>query len=104
VSLADLQPYYWIVYPSRMPLRALLEREMSDAGIAMPTNVIETASTSATVALLQRSTDLVALLPQAVCEFFSAHRPENQPDLQNASRSSLISSFFVVHMPCGAPG
>lgn len=74
VRLQDLEPYNWIVYPSRMPLRALLEREMSDAGIAMPSNLIETASTFATVVMLQKSPDLVALLPKDVCEFFSTQK------------------------------
>jgi DNA-binding transcriptional LysR family regulator len=74
VTLKDLQPYNWIAYPSRMPLRALLEREMTDAGMTLPTNFIETSSTFATATLLRRSSDLVALLPQEVCEFFSAQK------------------------------
>jgi DNA-binding transcriptional LysR family regulator len=74
VTLKELQPYSWIAYPSRMPLRALLEREMSDAGMALPTNFIETSSTFATATLLRRSNDLVALLPQEVCKFFSTRK------------------------------
>lgn len=74
VCFQDLAPYKWIVYPSRMPLRALLEREIAEAGMAMPTNVIETASAFTTVALLQRCPDLVALLPTEVCDFFSSGR------------------------------
>lgn len=74
VCLQDLEPYNWIVYPSRMPLRSLLEREMSDAGIAMPTNLIETASAFATVVMLRKSPNLIALLPKEVCEFFSSQK------------------------------
>jgi DNA-binding transcriptional LysR family regulator len=74
VGLKDLAPYNWIVYPSRMPLRSLLEREMGDAGQALPANLIETASTFTTVVLLRNSPDLVALLPRDVCEFFKAHK------------------------------
>lgn len=74
VTLQELQPYNWIAYPSRMPLRALLEREMTDAGMTPPTNFIETASTFATATLLSRSDDLVALLPREVCRFFSARK------------------------------
>ena len=74
VTLKELQPYSWIAYPSRMPLRALLEREMTDAGMTLPSNFIETASTFATATLLQRSNDLVALLPREVCEFFSERK------------------------------
>ncbi|SED51046.1 LysR family transcriptional regulator [Rhodobacter sp. 24-YEA-8] len=71
-GLADLARYSWIVYPSLMPLRAMLERTLSNAGIQLPTNVIETSSTFATVALLVRDPGLVALLPAAVCRFFEA--------------------------------
>lgn len=74
VTLKDLQSCNWIAYPSRMPLRALLEREMTDAGMTPPTNFIETSSTFATATLLRRSADLVALLPRDVCEFFSAQK------------------------------
>ncbi|WP_119154191.1 LysR family transcriptional regulator [Caldimonas tepidiphila] len=74
VGFADLAPFGWVVYPSQMPMRVLLEREFADAGIAMPRNVIETASTFATVALLSRSPELVAVLPKEVCDFFTAQR------------------------------
>lgn len=70
VRLQDLHPYRWIVYPSRMPLRVMLEREFAEAGMTMPSNLIETASAFATASLLRRCPDLVALLPAEVCEFF----------------------------------
>ncbi len=70
VRLQDLQNDSWVVYPSRMPLRALLEREFADAGMALPSNLIETSSVFSTVTLLRRASDLVALLPDEVCEFF----------------------------------
>lgn len=74
VSLQDLEPYGWIVYPSRMPLRVLLERAISEAGMIMPANVIETSSTVMTVSLLSRDPGLVALLPTDVCAFFAPGR------------------------------
>lgn len=71
ISLASLQDYRWVVYPGTMPLRVLLEQEMDLAGLSLPVNVIETASTFTTVALLQKSTDLVALLPSGVARMFA---------------------------------
>lgn len=73
VRLQDLQTYSWVVYPSRMPLRALLEREFADAGMSLPSNLIETSSVFSTVSLLRHASDLVALLPDEVCEFFRAY-------------------------------
>ena len=58
------------MYPSHMPLHALLEREMDLAGLEMPDNPISTASTFVTVALLQSSHDLVSLLPTAIAALF----------------------------------
>lgn len=100
VKLQDLQAYSWIVYPSRMPLRALLEREISEAGMVMPTNLIETASAFATVALLRRCPDLVALLPAEVCEFFRAQ------DMLRVLPIALVSRgqpFGIVTRAGGAP-
>ncbi|MBW8837415.1 LysR family transcriptional regulator [Paraburkholderia sp. SIMBA_055] len=70
VKLGDLADHRWVMYPSHMPLHALLEREMDLAGLTMPDNPISTASTFVTVALLQSRADLVSLLPTAIAEMF----------------------------------
>jgi DNA-binding transcriptional LysR family regulator len=70
VTLRDLAGHRWVMYPSHMPLHALLEREMDLAGLQMPDNPISTASTFVTVALLQSSPDLVSLLPTAIASLF----------------------------------
>jgi DNA-binding transcriptional LysR family regulator len=70
----DLKDHRWLVYPSHMPMHALLEREMDLAGLSMPSNQISTASTFVTISILQRSTDIVALLPTDVADFFVRHK------------------------------
>jgi DNA-binding transcriptional LysR family regulator len=70
VKLSDLADHRWVMYPSHMPLHALLEREMDLAGLTMPANPISTASTFVTVALLQSSAELVSLLPTAIAALF----------------------------------
>jgi DNA-binding transcriptional LysR family regulator len=70
VQLRDLAGHRWVMYPSHMPLHALLEREMDLAGLEMPDNPISTASTFVTVALLQSSPELVSLLPSAIAAMF----------------------------------
>lgn len=74
MTLRDLKDHRWLVYPSRMPLHTLLEREMDLAGMTMPSNQIATASTFVTISVLQRSTDIVALLPTDVADFFVRHQ------------------------------
>lgn len=71
LSLRDLKDHRWLVYPAHMPMHALLEREMDMAGLGMPSNQISTASTFVTIAILERSTDIVALLPTDVADFFA---------------------------------
>ncbi|MFM0226209.1 LysR family transcriptional regulator [Paraburkholderia dipogonis] len=70
VKLRDLAGHRWVMYPSHMPLHALLEREMDLAGLEMPDNPVSTASTFVTVALLQSSHNLVSLLPTAIAALF----------------------------------
>ncbi|HTH59970.1 MAG TPA: LysR family transcriptional regulator [Paraburkholderia sp.] len=74
LTLADLASHRWVTYPAHMPLNALLEEEMTLAGLAMPANTISTASTFVTVALLQESDDLVSLLPTDIARLFERQR------------------------------
>lgn len=74
LGLRDLKHHRWLVYPAHMPMHTLLEREMDLAGLGMPSNQIATASTFITIAILERSTDIVALLPTDVADFFARFR------------------------------
>jgi DNA-binding transcriptional LysR family regulator len=47
---------------------------MDMAGLGMPSNQISTASTFVTIAILERSTDIVALLPTDVADFFARYQ------------------------------
>ncbi|HEU0229242.1 MAG TPA: LysR family transcriptional regulator [Burkholderiaceae bacterium] len=71
MSFADLRGHRWVVYPKKMPLRALLEKEMDLAGLSLPANFIETDSTFITVALLRESVGMAALLPTDVANLFT---------------------------------
>jgi DNA-binding transcriptional LysR family regulator len=74
LSLLDLKDHRWLVYPSSMPMHTLLEREMDLVGWSMPSNQISTASTFVTISILQRSTDIVALLPTDVAGVFARYK------------------------------
>jgi DNA-binding transcriptional LysR family regulator len=74
LSFRDLQQHRWLVYPGNMPMHELLKREMDQAGLGMPGNQIMTSSALVTVALLQHSADMVALLPSDVAQLYADHR------------------------------
>jgi DNA-binding transcriptional LysR family regulator len=71
MSFAELKGYRWVVYPKKMPLRALLEKEMDLTGLSLPVNFIETDSTFITIAILRDSADTAALLPTEVATMFT---------------------------------
>ncbi|MDR5758752.1 LysR family transcriptional regulator [Caballeronia sp. LZ035] len=74
LDMHDLAHCRWVTYPSKMPLRELLEREMDLAGIDMPPNTVSTASTFVTVALLNQGRDLASLLPTDIAGMFARHK------------------------------
>jgi DNA-binding transcriptional LysR family regulator len=100
LKFQDLRAYDWIVYPSQMPLLALLERELTEAGMTMPSHLIETASTFTTVALLCRNAHLVALLPADVCAFFAAQKLLRALPVKLRSR---MQPFGIVTRASGTP-
>jgi DNA-binding transcriptional LysR family regulator len=72
-TLRDLASHRWVVYPTQMPLRALVEREMDLSGLAMPTNPISTASTFVTITLLMQDASLVSVLPTDIANLCARH-------------------------------
>ncbi|PLC55501.1 LysR family transcriptional regulator [Pollutimonas nitritireducens] len=72
LELVDLNASRWVVYSANMPMRRLLEREFYEAGLRFPHRLFETTSAFATLALLRRQPDIVALLALDVAEFFAS--------------------------------
>jgi DNA-binding transcriptional LysR family regulator len=87
LALSDLTDFGWIVYPSIMPLRSLLEREFKEAGLPLPANPIETASLTATMLLLQRDANLVTLMPRDMADFLIEHKLAARLDIDVRSRT-----------------
>ncbi|WP_420994075.1 LysR family transcriptional regulator [Cupriavidus sp. 30B13] len=69
VELEALSGSSWIAYPADMPMRVALERELANAGIKAPRFPLETASTFATLTMLQEDPTLVAVMPREVALF-----------------------------------
>ncbi|MDB5825045.1 MAG: hypothetical protein JWR21_3749 [Herminiimonas sp.] len=72
LTLLKLQACRWLVFPSQMPMRSLLENAFSDADLAFPTNVIETDSTFVTMTFLTAHRDFVAIMPNTVADYLGA--------------------------------
>lgn len=70
-DLRDLAESTWIVYAANMPMRRYLEQEFQARELRFPTSLVETTSAFATLALLQRNPDFVALLSTEVANVLS---------------------------------
>jgi len=86
VDMPALVIYPWVIFPSHMPSRTLLERELMEAGLPFPAYCIETSSTFATVLLLAESETLVALFSAETVGFFEQHHIIKRLPLDLVSR------------------
>jgi DNA-binding transcriptional LysR family regulator len=98
-GLHDLAGHRWVVYPTLMPLRALVEREMDLTGLAMPTNIISTASTFVTITLLMQDVGLVSVLPTDIANLYARHGMLRILPIELQSQSQ---SFGIVTRKGGA--
>ncbi len=73
VLLADLLESRWVVYPRGMLPREMFEEEFREAGLPLPRHMLETASTIATVHLLQRDPTLVSITSLQTADFLGEH-------------------------------
>jgi DNA-binding transcriptional LysR family regulator len=71
LALASLRGFTWIVPPPGSPLRRDFDAIHAAAGARPPTDLIETVSIVATLALLQAS-DAVSLLPEGLARHYGA--------------------------------
>lgn len=71
LTLADLAESPWILQPVRSSMRHLMEHAFREAGIAIPRNLVETASVLTTTTLL-RSTEMIAVLPDSIARDYAA--------------------------------
>jgi DNA-binding transcriptional LysR family regulator len=70
-TLKDLEGSTWIVYAANMPMRRYLEQEFQAQELRFPTGLVETTSAFATLSLLQRNLNFVALLSTEVANVLS---------------------------------
>jgi len=93
VTLAELAGLNWILYPSLMPLRNLLEREFQEAGLPLPEHTTETSSIFVTMLLLQEPNHPVALLTAENMDLCVRHGLAHRLPLEIRSRTE---SYGIV--------
>jgi DNA-binding transcriptional LysR family regulator len=103
LELEQLAAFPWVVYPANMPMRLLLEREFSQAGLEFPRYPLETASTLTTLILLRQNPSLVALMPVEVSEAAVQLGTLATLPLQLRSRSEPFSVVVRRGAPLSAP-
>ncbi|WP_263147550.1 LysR family transcriptional regulator [Pseudomonas sp. RIT-PI-AD] len=103
LDLADLADSPWVVYPANMPMRLLLEREFSEAGLDFPRYPLETSSTFTTLMLLQEDPRLVALMPIEVAQFALRYGMLARLPLRIRSRTEPYSAVTRRGAPLTAP-
>jgi len=103
LDLAQLMDYRWIIYPANMPMRLVLEREFSEAGLEFPRYPLETASTFTTLMLLQKDPQAVALMPQEVAETAARFGMLLELPLQLRARSEVFTVVNRHGTPLSAP-
>ncbi|SDV47264.1 LysR family transcriptional regulator [Chitinasiproducens palmae] len=84
VTLAQASQYPWILFPSHMPLRTLLEREAASQNVSIH-SFIETSSTFATALMVHKSHELLALLSGETIDFFERSKVLRRIKLQITS-------------------
>jgi DNA-binding transcriptional LysR family regulator len=70
-KLADLAKYPWIVQPHPSPMRQIIDQTFRDSRVAPPVSTVETSSILTTLSLL-RDSDMLAVLPSSVADYYSA--------------------------------
>jgi DNA-binding transcriptional LysR family regulator len=70
-KLADLAKYPWIVQPHPSPMRQIIDQTFRESRVAPPVSTVETSSILTTLSLL-RDSDMLAVLPSSVADYYSA--------------------------------
>lgn len=93
LKLEQLLGYPWVLFPSHMPLRTLLERELANLGLEPPAHSVETSSTFASVLLLQNELNFIAMFSEDTVSFFDTHGLIKKAPVEIQSR---VESYGVA--------
>jgi DNA-binding transcriptional LysR family regulator len=69
--LAALARYPWIIQPHPSPMRQVIDQTFRESRVAPPVSTVETSSILTTLSLL-RDSDMLAVLPSSVAQYYVA--------------------------------
>jgi DNA-binding transcriptional LysR family regulator len=69
--LGELARFAWIVQPHPSPMREVIDQTFRESRIAPPVSTVETSSILTTLSLL-RDSDMLAVLPASVADYYSS--------------------------------
>ena len=72
-KLAELAQYPWIVQPHPSPMRQIIDQTFRESRVAPPVSTVETSSILTTLSLL-RDSDMLAVLPSSVAQYYVGAR------------------------------
>jgi len=70
-KLAELARYPWIIQPHPSPMRQVIDQTFRESRVAPPISTVETSSILTTLSLL-RDSDMLAVLPSSVAQYYVA--------------------------------
>jgi DNA-binding transcriptional LysR family regulator len=70
-KLAELARYPWIIQPHPSPMRQVIDQTFRESRVAPPVSTVETSSILTTLSLL-RDSDMLAVLPSSVAQYYVA--------------------------------
>ncbi|APA87567.1 LysR family transcriptional regulator [Paraburkholderia sprentiae WSM5005] len=70
-KLAQLAGYPWIIQPHPSPMRQIIDQTFRESRVAPPVSTVETSSILTTLSLL-RDSDMLAVLPSSVAQYYVA--------------------------------
>lgn len=95
VSLSELRDQLWTMQVRGAPIRHALEIAFHEEGVALPENLIKTASVVAIMALL-RDSDVIAVVTQEVVDLLLAPPYDADLVLLDTERSIMIEPYHVL--------
>ncbi|WP_061126951.1 LysR family transcriptional regulator [Caballeronia catudaia] len=70
-KLAQITQFAWIMQPHPSPMREVIDQTFRESRVAPPASTVETSSILTTLSLL-RDSDMLAVLPSSVADYYSA--------------------------------
>ena len=93
LKLADLERYPWIVQPHPSPMRQIIDQTFRESRVAPPVSLVETSSILTTLSLL-RDSDMLAVLPSSVAQYYEAL--DTMASLPNRLRGRLAPYGLIL--------